>query len=451
MDEWERGRLAARHWTDEVSDDEAERVQQAEHAHPSALVAAVDEAVDAALDRAEAGARGVWDGVRSLAGRAAGGLGVRVSAPGGAPAPSFTLSATSKATTRLTPPPTYRPRPAVAGEGSLTAVLWTAAALAVVGGLALLARARAQARARGPGRWVRDRSLGGRMVWLPDAAGGAWAKVPTFIDDEGVPDGETLGATASGLTVGTGPASAQTASALPPWWDAALATRDAPNPAPPNAVLLLRGLEDSKVAGRDYDIAELVALATVLADAGASVRASTTNVRDALFRSACEAAAAAAGGGSPLDIGGMAPARLVCGLAGGLGMPVGTAANIACAAVAARARALLVDALAAQREKDETAALLALASLSALLDALSLPPGGPYAPVVAAALGGRARPDERATLLQSYAAIDPQGAGAAAELLGVDPGPALGAAGGSQEGGLGDGGGRAAGRDGGPP
>jgi hypothetical protein len=185
----------------------------------------------------------------------------------------------------------------------------------------------------------------------------------------------------------------------------------------------LRALTEAKAAGRDHDTADMVALRLALAGSRVALAPPTANVRDAIFRSAAGAAAAAvSGGGGVAALGGLSPADFVAGLAADLGLPAPAAANMAAAAVAARSRALLVDALAAQREAaspDAPRVLGLLAALASLLEALPFPPGAPQPPMVAAALAGRVRRDELVSLGRAAAALEPELAAAVAELLGL--------------------------------
>jgi hypothetical protein len=107
-------------------------------------------------------------------------------------------------------------------------------------------------------------------------------------------------------------------------------------------------------------------------------------------------------------------------LAADLTLPPSAAANMASGAVAALARSLLVDALAAQRDAAASGGPEpVLARLACLLAALPFTPGAPQPPMVAAALAGRGRPEELARLGKAAAGLDPETAGAVAELLGL--------------------------------
>ena len=259
---------------------------------------------------------------------------------------------------------------------------------------------------------------------------------------------------------------------LPSWWSpprpspsaAALAStrsgREAlaralrEDPTLAAAAATLRQLEDSKLAGRDYSPSALAAIRAALGDSGVSLRPSTGSQRDAICRAAAAAAAEEASGGSssgggssspsasspssspfsPSPLGGIPPNEFVSGCASDLGVPTAEAVNMSCAAVAARARGLLVDALASRRGGDAAEALLLVGRLAALLSALPLVAGGPQAPMVAEALSQRASLEERRALFEEFLGVV-GGSGAvreegsrergaavvAAELLGFDP------------------------------
>jgi hypothetical protein len=190
-----------------------------------------------------------------------------------------------------------------------------------------------QARRVEGGRWVLDRSLGGKMVFIPDASPAAAPhKAPRPLwDDDSAPD---TPASAAGAGPGAGLAAAAAAD-VDRWATAAAAPRPAPPPGPPSwwdpptftpcpgatrreelqrqARATLRQLEDAKLlAGADYPVAGLVALRTLCQEAGGyAVQPRTQQGRDAMLRAGVQAALAAAQDGAYSRLGGDAPARWV--------------------------------------------------------------------------------------------------------------------------------------------
>ncbi|KAK9845803.1 hypothetical protein WJX81_002827 [Elliptochloris bilobata] len=341
------------------------------------------------------------------------------------------------APTRAPPRPQQLEGP---GIGMLYAVL------AVVGGLgAILAvRAASGARARRAqgGRWVRDRSLGGKMVFVEDAparpmpdrsgdfelagqrgavaaaAGAAAASVPDT--------GSSAPATGRSAPVTAGGAASTDGgeAAMPEWWSPGprLSVSGAyREQAARRAREILVELEDAKLAGRDYDIGLLVALRQVCGEAGVSVRARTESGRDALFRAGAEAAASAAMDAATSQLGGAAPARFVTGLARDLDVPEEWAATMSLGVVAGRARGALVDACAAYRASDSQEAVYQLLRLAGLLDALPLPPHSAQADMVATGLANRATLPEREAIFMTYGKMEPRTADRVAEMLGFNP------------------------------
>ncbi len=399
------------------------------------------------------------------------------------------------------PAPRYRrgppssPSPSDASS-AITAALALLAAAAAVAAVAGRVSTGAWGPRRGKGRWVRDRGLGGRMVFVAEGGdaplSSAASSSPSqarksmnaglFLDgwEGGGGEGGDPSDVAAARTAaaGGGARSRQAAAAkqqqqqLPSWWSpprpspsaAALAStrsgREAlaralrEDPTLAAAAATLRQLEDSKLAGRDYSPSALAAIRAALGDSGVSLRPSTGSQRDAIFRAAAAAAAEEASGGSssgggssspsasspssspfsPSPLGGIPPNEFVSGCASDLGVPTAEAVNMSCAAVAARARGLLVDALASRRGGDAAEALLLVGRLAALLSALPLVAGGPQAPMVAEALSQRASLEERRALFEEFLGVV-GGSGAvreegsrergaavvAAELLGFDP------------------------------
>lgn len=326
--------------------------------------------------------------------------------------------------------PRYRRGPPSSSDAGIS----PAASSAITSGLALLAAAAVVAAVarrvstgswgsqRKRGRWVRDRSLGGKMIFVEDDSPLAASQLrrsmnaDLFSDRDGEGKGaeedpSDVAAAARAAAAGGSASRSATATAkqqkqLPSWWSpprassrsslspAALAQAMREDPTLLAAAATLRQLEDSKVSGRDYSISALVSIRSALGDSGVSLKPRTGSQRDAMFRAAAAAAAEEACSPSfssfSSPLGGIPANEFVSGCASDLGVPTDEAVNMSCAAVAAKARGLLVDALASRRGGDFTEALLLVGRLAALLSALPLVEGGPQAPMVATALSQRA-------------------------------------------------------------
>ncbi|KAK9908012.1 hypothetical protein WJX75_001523 [Coccomyxa subellipsoidea] len=275
-------------------------------------------------------------------------------------------------------------------------------------------------RSKEGGKWVRDRSLGGKMVFVPD--------IPST-----VPQRDSVG-TAEDVDLLRGSASAHVATSaseqgtngdeMPDWWNPTPALHVSlyyKQEAEKSARAILKEVEDAKLAGYDYPISSLIALRQVCGEAGVSVRPRTASGRDAMLRTGAEAAVDAAMQQSGAQLGGMPPSTFVTGLARDLEVPEDKAANIALAVIAAKARGALIDACAAYRENNSQEALYQLLRIAGLLEALPLPPRSPQADMVAASISQRATLQEREAIFMTYGRMEPSTADRVAEMLGFDP------------------------------
>ncbi|CAL8469335.1 g8876 [Coccomyxa elongata] len=271
------------------------------------------------------------------------------------------------------------------------------------------------------GKWIRDRSLGGKMVFVPDAP----STVPQRDSVGTAEDVEVLRSSAS-ASVAAPLASEQRADgdSIPEWWNPSPALHVSlyyKQEADKTAKAILKEIEDAKLAGYDYPISSLIALRQVCGEAGVSVRPRTTSGRDAMLRAGAEAAVDAAMQQSGAQLAGMAPSAFVTGLARDLEVPEDKAANIALAVIAAKARGALIDACAAYRENDSQEALFQLLRIAGLLESLPLPPRSPHADMVAASISQRATLQEREAIFMTYGRMEPSTADRVAEMLGFDP------------------------------
>jgi hypothetical protein len=324
------------------------------------------------------------------------------------------------------------------GGAEAGALGWGVAALAAAGLLyaALGSRARwtwpwsggARRRAAG-GRWVRDRSLGGRTVFVPDGDDAAATPRPLWDDSDDFAADLAAAAAVRAVSPASptagGGAAAAAKDALPEWW--------AP-PAPARYVAAarreelakqakraLRALEDAKLLrGEDYSVAGLAALRALCHEGGGlAVRAATESGRDSMLRAAVRAGVEASQRGG--DLGGTEPGRFVSGLARDLGVPDRRAVTIAHAEVAATCRSALIDAEAGYRAGDQGALVGALRRLVGALRAFRPPRGSAEAEAVGRGILAQTGVEFRRAVFLSAGAADLGLAPVVAEMCGFDP------------------------------
>lgn len=290
---------------------------------------------------------------------------------------------------------------------------WALLAAAVVG-LILALRPGSRRAADAAGQWVRDRSLGGRLVRVatkePRAASDAnphWKRTGARVGSSPLDSEEEAAAAAKRAAAASAPGADEeeddAAVPAPAWWSEQApvfvgAARRAAGATEARAAFAR--LNAARVGGRDYDPADFVALRVGCADAGAPLEASPNGItaRESLFRGAVEASlAAAAGGAAPLA--GLAPGALLTGLAADLSIRRRRAAQLVGAATAARLRGGLLDCLAQLRRGEDLPAMMELAALGAMLRALPMAPASPELELVAAGLAPRSTVTEREQLM----------------------------------------------------
>eukprot|EP00887_Chlorella_sp_A99_P006407 scaffold3.g6407.t1 len=330
-----------------------------------------------------------------------------------------------------------RPRGSSLGWGALAIAGACVALLALGKRLPWL-----QPRPRPGGRWVRDRSLGGKQVFVPDSQADA-AKGTRSVLDAARPQAAVRGLNdlpsvrlpvdETGAPAGAAPRARRPPDAKPEWWSPPPRSYVGPGRREElarQARAALRELEDAKLlAGRDYSLSGLVALRRLCQEGGGlTVQPATEAARDAMLRAAVGATLAAVqdgavgGPGPEATLGGIEPARLVCGLAQDLGVPDDRAVAIAAGAVAATCRQLLIDAEAAYRARAGADVSACLLRLAATLQAFPLDPGSPQAELVAASITKQTSLEFRRAIFYAFGEqLGVPLAALVAELLGFDP------------------------------
>lgn len=280
---------------------------------------------------------------------------------------------------RRPPPAAYyghsiRPREEPLAVGSL--ILW-----ALLGGSVLIylknkfgwSLGSGHGRNQKRGKWVRDRSLGGKMVFIEDAPPQArplWDDLPS----EDLDDQKSLAAYGSDFKKDV-----HQDKIVPLWW------------APPAAVKyvsssrkdeltstargILRQLENEKISlGQDYSLSLLVSLRSCCHNAGGiSVTPSTQSGRDSMLRSAIKYSLS-----NPKSmLGGYEPSRFISGLAQDLGIPEDRAIVIVHSEIAAQCRGALIDAEAAFRVDNGGLVSQSLSKIVYALQSFPIPAGTP--------------------------------------------------------------------------
>ncbi|CAG9465992.1 unnamed protein product [Pedinophyceae sp. YPF-701] len=244
------------------------------------------------------------------------------------------------------------------------------------------------------GRWVRDRSLGGKIVWIEDRPArdgrGNGAVLGGMFSEEDEQEARRLRQRAAGSSMQAARPQAAPKK-LPAWWvepasfDPANSALDETGreEAHRKARAALRALEDGKSRGVDFSLPALLEIRYLVARAQRPVTPATPGGRDAIFRFLGDEAALAAAAGRRANIGGEDFADFITGAARDFNVPAETAARIATACIAKRHRSLLVQACAAVRARDIPLARDAAASLGRLVRGLPLEFGGAEGDLIA--------------------------------------------------------------------
>ena len=323
-------------------------------------------------------------------------------------------------------PVSYRPRgPSAAEQYGQAALAWTGVfatawlALRVMNGenplKGLFSRPRAPPRgASGPGRWVGDRSLGGRQVWVPyetAASRDSIRRLESALDDApggGASNAANMSATAAAAAAVKAKAAAK---ALPDWW-----TQPTPQYVPPgradDLVKLARvqgaKLAQKRVGGAGFSPESIADFRNACAAAGSGGAAATSvgpeSARLAVFRAAAEFAVddALRGQSGALSSFNTPVGPFLVGLCDDLALTPTKCVSVVTASVAVRVRGALVQAGAAIRSKDSVEVMLELNKLVNLFNAFPLAPGAPELDMLSAGLRSRLTDAERESLLAEF-------------------------------------------------
>jgi len=236
---------------------------------------------------------------------------------------------------------------------------------------------------------VKDRSLGGRMVFVP-----AKSSVASPREGEGIPSSGRLEAT-----------SPSAAASKPTWWryDAFPGPEDASQQAV--AQRLLGILQDAKTFyGRDVNVSDLVELKRLCHQHNLRVRPKTANDRDTMFRTAVQGCLAEIDrSGSGALVGGTDEAGdFLTGLAVCTGLPWERAGEIAAGEVAAKMRAGLLQAAVALRVGRDIEVDLTLIQMDNVLKSFPFDDHAPEVDVIARSLSKSLSDDDRGSILARF-------------------------------------------------
>ena len=280
------------------------------------------------------------------------------------------------------------------------------------------------------GRWVRDRSLGGRMVFIPDSS---TPKAPRPLWDD-LPGEEELKKTRSipgyisddddiESSSRQESSKVEKKTIVPVWWappagvSYVSATRK--EELQKQAGAILRQLQNKKVElGQDYDLPLLVSLRNTCHNGGGlKVTASTQSGRDSMLRMSVKHSLE----NPKSSLGGYEPSRFVSGIASDLDVPQDRAITIVHAEIASLCRNSLIDAEAAFRSQDEAMISRSLSRVIHALQSFPIPPGSPEMEMVGRSVMRTTSLEFRKAVFFSAGSIDLSIAPIIAEIVGFDP------------------------------
>ena len=263
----------------------------------------------------------------------------------------------------------------------------------------------------GPGRWVTDRSLGGREVWVEDKyAVGRGARGNALAEDLAYVDPLRSEAAAKARAKEEAQLKKAAAAALearePEWW-----RRPSPGYCPPAqresrmrvAKSKLATLSSKRVGGVEYTAADIADLRDACASANASVAefVRPSSAATGIFKAAIEYALDACKQRTSTGVVGE-PRTFLSGLSEDVGVPPGKAGRLVNAAVAARVRSDLLQAAAQKRQGEEGQAMFTLDGAIGVLSTFPPAENAAEMEMVAAGLRPRLSEAERVWLSETF-------------------------------------------------
>ena len=253
-------------------------------------------------------------------------------------------------------------------------------------------------RGRARGTWVKDRSLGGKMIFVP----------ATTLEDTYSSSSSSYQTTASEYATSsvTGTSAQAKAKAAekekPKWWKYDEFTGRGDESMRPQVQQLMTILEDVKaVYGRDVNVYDLVELKQLCERYNLSVKAKTENSRDSMFRTAMEGCLDAIENGNTM-VGSDSIEEFLTGLAIALKVPQDRAATISSGEVAARIRANLLQTVVYSRTNQDLEFSLTLIKIDNILTKLPFQEDAPEVEVITRSLNNRMSDEERRKIYASF-------------------------------------------------
>lgn len=300
-----------------------------------------------------------------------------------------------------------------APPGFKTAVGWGAAGLFALLVWKILFPSKAKDDRKG--KWVKDRSLGGKEIFVEaeDYAGSSvasdektkrWRKALDLpgaspLDDPNLRSESTYGAKPASAAV-------PTLQEPPTWWETSPpayvpeAQREARQR---QSQMVLKRVLDKRLAGKDIDEFDLLELRQSCQDNNTVVKIPQESIRDSVYRTAVDVVLTVAARGTTV-VGSSTPRRFVCGLAEDLAIAETRAADMLRAGQAAKVRGLLLSAAASIRKGDDIECIMTMRQVTAVFSPFPPPPRTPEMEMVAAALEPMSSTTERDQLLATFIA-----------------------------------------------
>ncbi|KAI8108229.1 hypothetical protein M9434_006258 [Picochlorum sp. BPE23] len=275
------------------------------------------------------------------------------------------------------------------------------------------------------GRWVRDRSLGGKMVFIEDSPSSSRRNQPRPLweDLPGDEDDSTVGALPGYGSDDVTEEQQQSVNKTPLWYappsGATYVSASRREELQKQANSLVRQLQNQKIeSGLDYSLSELVSLRlTCHKGGGLTVTPSTQSGRDSMLRMAVKHSLL----NPSSSLGGYEPARFVSGIASDLGVPQERAITIVHAEIASLCRNALIDAEAAFRSQDEPLLSRSLSKVIHALQNFPIPVGSAEMDLVGRSVMQSTSLEFRKAVFFSAGSIDMSIAPIIAEAVGFDP------------------------------
>ena len=268
--------------------------------------------------------------------------------------------------------------------------------------------------ASGPGRWVIDRSLGGKTIWVPDANDryrDERRRLEGALDD--MPGGTQGDARARAKGPSAGKARVDS-KPLPAWWVA-----PTPQYVPPgrkDELILTAKAEGSKLArnrvsGVGFSADAIVDFRNACAAAGergcAVKSVGPESARVAVFRAAADIAVSDAlrGQAGAMSSFGAPVGSFLVGLADDLELEAHKCVSIVMADVAVRVRGVVIQASAGLRSNDSVATILELDKLVNLFNAFPFAADAAELDMLAVGFRSRLSESERERIVAEYQAV----------------------------------------------